>query len=130
MAPLRDNRVLVLENLQDLPWSLTKSLHYLCDSENPQIARAMYILELKVDGGGGLPGLTDGDKLATAERAMKTAWLRAPDEYRTALITRLTSYVDAVLLDSDDECTGNVPEPQSEGSFVRISPPLVDLNPR
>lgn len=129
MTPLRDNRVLVLENLQDLPWSLTKSLHYLCDSENPQIARAMYILELKVDGGG-LPELTDGGKLVTAERAMTTAWLEAPDAYRAALIARLTSYVDAVLLDSDDECSGNVPEPQSEGSFVRISPPLKDLNPR
>lgn len=114
--------MLVLENLQDLPWSLAKSLHYLCDSENPQIAKAMYILELKVTEDG-LNQLNDGDKIMVAERTMNTAWINAPNSFRAALITRLTSYVDAVLLRSDKECSNDLLQPiQSVGSFIKISP--------
>lgn len=116
-----ENEVLVLENLQDLPWSLAKSFHHLCDSENPQIAKAMYILQLKVNGDN-LQNLTDGGKLLTAEKIMMTAWLEAPEAYRAALITRLTSFVDAVLIKSDEECVSNVPKLQSDGLFIRILP--------
>lgn len=109
--------MLVLENLQDLPWSVAKSFHHLCDSENPQIAKAMYILELRVNSDG-LQQLTDGDKIVMAERAMTKAWLDAPNSFRQALITRLTSYVDAVLLRSDEECSND----SKMQSFIRISP--------
>lgn len=114
--------MLVLENLQDLPWSLANSLHYLCDSENPQISKAMYILELKVTEDG-LNKLTDGDKILLAERTMNTAWINVTNSFRTALITRLTSNVDAVLLGSDKECSNDLLQPiQFEVSFIRILP--------
>lgn len=100
---------------------MAKSFHHLCDSENPQIAKAMYILQLKVNGDD-LQSLTDGGKLVTAEQTMMTAWLEAPTSFRAALITRLTSFVDAVLLKSEEECSSYVPELQSEKSFIRISP--------
>lgn len=100
---------------------MAKSFHHLCDSENPQIAKAMYILQLKVNDDD-LQNLTDGGKLVTAERTMMTTWLEAPTSYRAALITRLTSFVDAVLLKSEEDCSSNVPELQSEESFIRISP--------
>lgn len=109
----------MLENLQDLPWSLAKSFHPLCDAENPQIAKAMYILELRVNGDGLLlEQLTDGDKLIAAERAMTAAWQDAPNSFRQALITRLTSYVDAVLLKSDNECSSR----GLDESFIWVSP--------
>lgn len=118
IAPLEENEVLVLENLQDLPWSLAKSFHYLCDSENPQISKAMYILVLRVDSNGHLQQFTDSDKLVVAERTMTAVWQDAPYSFRQALITRLTSYVDAVLLKSDDECLSK----RSDESFIRVSP--------
>jgi len=118
ITPLKENKVLVLENLQDLPWSLAKSLHHLCDVENPQIAKAMYILELRVNGDGQLQQLTDGDKLVAAERAMTKAWQDAPNAFRQALIARLTSYVDAVLLKSDNECLSE----SSDQSFIWVLP--------
>jgi len=110
--PLEKNEVLVLENLQDLPWSLAKSLHYLCDAENPKFAKAMYMLELRVNGD--LQQLSDGEKLVAAEQAMNMAWQDAPNEFRTPLIARLTSYVDTVQWKLDQPCPGN--------SFIRISP--------
>lgn len=112
-APLEKNEVLVLENLQDLPWSLAKALHHLCDSENPKYAKAMYMLELRVNGD--LQQLSDGDKILAAERAMNMAWQDAPNEYREPLIARLTSFVDAVQWESEEACHGE--------SFIRISPP-------
>ncbi|KAL4098408.1 hypothetical protein QTP88_023028 [Uroleucon formosanum] len=111
-AQLEENEVLVLENLQDLPWSLAKLLHHLCDSENPKYARAMYMLELRVNSD--LQQLSDSDKLVAAERAMNIAWQDAPNEYREPLIARLTSFVDAVQWESDEPCPGE--------SFIRISP--------
>lgn len=111
-VPLEKNEVLVLENLQDLPWSLAKALHHLCDSENPKYAKAMYMLELRVNGD--LQQLSDGDKIVAAEQAMNMAWQDAPNEYREPLIARLTSFVDAVQWESDKAC--------HEGSFIRISP--------
>lgn len=117
IVPLKENEVLVLENLQDLPWSVAKSFHHLCDSENPRIAKAMFILELRVNGDG-LQQLTDGEKIVMAEQAMTTAWVNAPNSFRQALITRLTSYVDAVLLKSDEECSKEL----KVQSFIRISP--------
>jgi len=110
--PLEKNEVLVLENLQDLPWSLAKSLHHLCDSENPKFAKAMYMLELRVNGD--LQQLSDGDKIVAAEQAMNMAWQDAPNEFRAPLIARLTSFVDAVQWELDKPC--------SRGSFIRISP--------
>lgn len=111
-APLEKNEVLVLENLQDLPWSLAKSLHHLCDSENPKIAKAMYMLELRVNRD--LQQLSESDKLVAAEQAMNIAWQDAPNEFRAPLIARLTSFVDTVQWESDEACLG--------GSFIRISP--------
>lgn len=111
-APLAQNEVLVLENLQDLPWSLAKALHHLCDSENPKIAKAMYLLELRVNSD--LRQLSDSDKLVAAEAAMNVAWRDAPNELRAPLITRLTSFVDAVQWESDEACPNE--------SFIRISP--------
>jgi len=109
---LEKNEVLVFENLQDLPWSLAKTLHHLCDTENPKFAKAMYILELKVMDN--LKQLSDGEKIVMAERAMNKVWQNAPNEYREALISRLTSYVDTVLWESDQPC--------NRESFIRISP--------
>uniref|UniRef100_A0A2S2PA79 Transmembrane protein n=1 Tax=Schizaphis graminum TaxID=13262 RepID=A0A2S2PA79_SCHGA len=109
---LEENEVLVLENLQDLPWSLAKTLHHLCDTENPKFAKAMYMLELRVIDD--LKQLSDGQKIVVAERAMNRVWQNAPNEYRAALISRLTSYVDTVLWESDQPC--------SRESFIRISP--------
>jgi hypothetical protein len=109
---LEKNEVLVLENLQDLPWSLARTLHHLCDTENPKFAKAMYMLELKVMDN--LKQLSDGEKIVVAERAMNTVWQNAPNEYREALISRLTSYVDTVLWESDQLC--------NRESFIRISP--------
>lgn len=118
ITPLKENEVLILENLQDLPWLLAKSFHKLCDAENPQIAKAMYILELRVNNDN-LQNLNDHEKLMVAEQTLKSAWVNATNSYRVALVTRLTSYVDAVLLKSDQEC----PTPLSlEESFIRISP--------
>lgn len=110
--PLEKNEVLVLENLQDLPWSLAKMLHHLCDSENPRFAKAMYMLELRVNGD--LQHLSDREKLVAAEQAMNMAWQDAPNEFRAPLIARLTSFVDAVQWESDKPCHGD--------SFIRISP--------
>ncbi|XP_026809238.1 uncharacterized protein LOC113551280 [Rhopalosiphum maidis] len=109
---LEINEVLVLENLQDLPWSLARTLHHLCDTENPKFAKAMYMLELRVMDN--LKQLSDGEKIVVAERAMNTVWQNAPNEYRSALISRLTSYVDIVLWESDQPC--------NRESFIRISP--------
>lgn len=99
----------MLENLQDLPWSLAKPFHFFCDTFNPQIKKALYILELRVDS---LLQLTENaaehDKLVVAERAMEIAWLDAPSEFRNPLITRLTSYVDAVLLKTEEECSDKI----------------------
>ncbi|VVC37093.1 Hypothetical protein CINCED_3A018416 [Cinara cedri] len=123
--PLTENKVLVLENLQDLPWSLANDLHFLCDSENPLIAKAMYILELRVNGGDGLQRLTDREKLETAERAMTTAWADAPNSFRAALISRLTSYVDVVLLQQSDKgCTefAGYLHLGTDTRFIKISP--------
>lgn len=114
--------MLVLENLQDLPWSMANFLHYLCDLENPQIKKAMYILQLKVNEDN-LNQLSDGEKLIVAEDAMNTAWMNGTNSFRAALISRLTSYVDAVLLKSDEECSNDKFQPmQSEINFIKISP--------
>lgn len=119
---LKENQVMVLENLQDLPWSLATLFHHLCDSENPYISNAMYILELKINGND-LQQLTEGEKLRTAEQAMNAAWLEGPNSFRAALITRLTSFVDAVLWKSDKECSNKwQTKQQSEDLFIRISP--------
>lgn len=121
IAPLEENEVLVLENLQDLPWSVAKSFHYLCDSENPLIAKAMIILELRVNNNNnnnGLLQLTESDKIVIAEQVMTTVWEDAINSFRQALITRLTSYVDVVLLKSDEECLKD----SNVQSFIRISP--------
>jgi len=104
--------VLVLENLQDLPWSLAKMLHHLCDTENPTFAKAMYMLELRVKDD--LQQLSEREKILVAERAMNMIWQDAPDEFRVPLIARLTSYVDAVLWESDQPC--------HRESFISISP--------
>lgn len=106
--------MLVVENLQDLPWSLAKSLHHLCDAENPTYAKAMFVLELKVNGD--TQKLNESQKLVAAEEAMDLAWWDAPREFRQPLITRLTSYVDTVAVpwSSDMECI--------DESFIRILP--------
>lgn len=111
ITPL-ENNVLVLENLQDLPWSLAKTLHHLCDTENPTFAKAMYLLELRVKDD--LQQLSEREKILVAKRAMNMVWQDAPDEFRVPLIARLTSYVDAVLWESDQPC--------HRESFISISP--------
>lgn len=118
---MTENEVLILENLQDLPWSLASRFHHLCDTENPHIAKAMYIFELRVDDDNDLQQLTDGQKLVVAEQAMIAAWEGAPHSFRSALIARLTSFVDAVLMLSDNECT-NILASESQASFIMISP--------
>ncbi|XP_025193408.1 uncharacterized protein LOC112593256 [Melanaphis sacchari] len=110
--PLEENNVLVVENLQDLPWPLAQTLHPLCDTINPKIAKAMYLLELRVKDD--LKQLSEGDKIKVAERAMNMVWEDAPNEFRAPLIARLTSYVDAVLWESDQPC--------HRESFIKISP--------
>lgn len=118
ITPLKENEVLVLENLQDIPWLLAKSFHKLCDAEYPQIAKAMYILELKVNNDN-LQYMNDAEKIMVAEQTLNSAWVDATVPFRAALVTRMTSYVDAVLLKSDQECPTL---PLLEKSFIRISP--------
>lgn len=122
-SELRKHEVLVLENLQDLPWPLAEPFHFLCDTINPQIEKAMYILELKVNGSLQLTtgDAAEHDKLVAAERAMEMAWLDAPDELRTPLVARLTSYVDAVLLKPEEGCS-NESRTWPDNYFHRISP--------
>lgn len=122
IEPLEENEVLVVENLQDLPWMLATSFHHLCDAINPQISKAMYLLELRVDVDR-LEELSDGDKMVVAEQAMNMAWMDAPNSFRAALIARLTSYVDAVLLKSDEECPNSAVQPlQPDRTFIKVSP--------
>lgn len=105
----------MLENLQDLPWSLASKFHHLCDTENPHIANAMYIIELRVDEDN-LQQLTESQKLIVAERTMTAAWEDAPYSFRAALISRLTSFVDITMITLNNEC------PKTQMSFINISP--------
>lgn len=121
LTPLTQNEVLILENLQDLPWSLANHFHHLCDTENPHIAKAMYIFELRVDVDDDLQQLTEGQKLEVAEQTMTAAWKDAPHSFRSALIARLTSFVDAVKVSSDNDCQ-NILASELQTFFITISP--------
>ncbi|XP_050543301.1 uncharacterized protein LOC126906651 [Daktulosphaira vitifoliae] len=117
VSPLEEHEVLVVENVQDIPWKAIKAFHFLCDTFNPTVKNAVIVLLLKVDQLNS--ALDEQNEIVTAERVMNTIWKDMPNDDRIPLITRLTVNVGTVSPEKIIECP--LINGSAKTTFIQIS---------
>ncbi|XP_026286313.1 uncharacterized protein LOC113211968 [Frankliniella occidentalis] len=82
--------IVVIKHLEKLPAAAAHGLHYFCDENESNFAKAAYFLTLTVGRSGTVKAVT------SAENTLRNIWSDIESDYLDALIARLTSLVEFV----------------------------------